>query len=171
MTIMDEYTKILLPLKDKLFRFALSVVSNRAVAEDVVQDAYLKLWSKREQLDEIRNIEAWSMRMVKNLCLDYFKSSHTKTTRSEINEETSLGFISSPQHQTEISDTVEQVHGIIDSLPLQQKQIIQLRDVEGYSYKDIADILEIDMNTVKVYLHRARKSIRQQLEKKENYGL
>lgn len=169
MTIQD-FNILILPLKNKLFRFALSVLANRPLAEDVVQEAFIKLWTKRDNLDEIENLEAWCMRMVKNLCLDSFKSKHNKHN-SEEPDANSLAFTNTPHKQTELSDTVQQVYSLMDQLPEQQRQIIQLRDVEEYAYKEIAEILEIDINIVKVNLHRARKTIRQQLEKNEAYGL
>jgi len=169
MTLTD-FNTIVLPLKSKLFRFAVTMLKNRESAEDVVQDAFLKLWGKREGLNEIENIEAWCIRVVKNLCLDHFKSKHNKIRKEEPNENLQLHFVT-PYKETEISDTYSQLEKVIEALPEQQQMIFKLRDIQEYSYKEIAEILEIDINIVKVNLHRARKAIRIALEKNEAYGI
>ncbi len=167
---LEEFNRAVFPMQNKLYRFALSMVANNELAEDIVQEAFLKLWKTRESLHEILNLEAWSMRMVKNLCLDHFKSKYRKTMLFETKYEQASVEVT-PQKQTEITDTMQQINLILETLPNQQAQIIRLRDMEGYSYKEIAEVLEIDINVVKVNLHRARKAVKVALEKKESYGL
>lgn len=167
---MDEFQHKILPLKNKLFRFALSVVANKELAEDLVQDAYVKLWKSRSQLTEVRNIEAWTMRMVKNLCIDHFRGSRSY-----------MGIVAdgmdmmdkgaAPDKVAEQKDELEILEEIVKRLPEQQRMVFQLREVEEYSYKEIAEILEISMDSVKVNIHRARKFIRAELVKVVNYGL
>lgn len=167
---MDEFQHKILPLKNKLFRFALSVVANKELAEDLVQDAYVKLWKSRAKLTEVNNIEAWSMRMVKNLCIDHFRSARNY-----------MGIVAdgmdmmdkgaAPDKVTEQKDELALLANIVDRLPEQQKMVFQLREVEEYSYKEIAEILEISIDSVKVNIHRARKFIRTELAKVVNYGL
>ncbi len=76
-----------------------------------------------------------------------------------------------PHEKTEIHESMEQVSQLIASLPEKQRQVIHLRDVEGYSYNEICDILELDMNQVKVNLFRARNAVREKLLKINAYGL
>lgn len=157
-------------MQNKLYRFALSMVSNNEIAEDIVQEAFIKLWKTRDGLHEILNLEAWSMRMVKNLCLDYFKSKYRKTMLFEVSYD-SPAAQATPQKQAEVTDTLQQVQNVLKLLPEQQAHIIRLRDMEGYSYKEIAEILQVDINVIKVNLHRARKAVKQEIEKNESYGL
>lgn len=167
----EEFQNNILPLKDKLYRFAISVVANKELAEDLVQDAFLKLWKSKDNMAEVNNMEAWSMRMVKNLCLDYFKSKYYKTNSSIDN---SLNFIaapSTPVSEAEYNDTVGQIEQILAALPEKQRMIYQLREIEEYSYKEIAETLDIDINDVKVNIHRSRKVIKEKLEKAFRYGL
>jgi RNA polymerase sigma-70 factor (ECF subfamily) len=76
-----------------------------------------------------------------------------------------------PHEKTEIHESMQQVSQLIASLPEKQRQVIHLRDVEGYSYNEICEILELDMNQVKVNLFRARNAVREKLLKINAYGL
>jgi len=164
-----EFIEKVLPVNGKLFRFAYRLLASREEAEDVVQETFMKLWNKRENLSEYKSIDAFAMVITKNLCLDSLKSKN----RSEVNVESPFNVpeIVTPYEKTELSDSVRNVNQIIDDLPEQQKMIIQLRDVEGYSYEEIADILKLNINAIRVNLSRARKKVRDTLTKKYDYEL
>ncbi|TRX62164.1 RNA polymerase sigma factor [Fulvivirga sp. M361] len=161
-----------LPVKDKLYRFALRMVRSEVEAEDIVQEVLIRVWNKKEDMARLENVEAWCMRITKNLSLDRLKSSYVKRT-----DQLADGFDASienevtPYRSTEMKDTMKRVDKLIASLPEKQRQVIQLRDMEGYSYKEICDIMEIDMNQVKVNLFRARKTIKENLVTINAYGL
>ena len=70
----ENFKRLFLPLHPKLFRIAYALVGNKADAEDILQDAYYKLWSRRDELSDIRNPEAFCVTLLKNLCLDYLRS-------------------------------------------------------------------------------------------------
>lgn len=161
-----------LPVKNKLYRFALSFLKNEEEAQDVVQEVLIKVWDKRDEMNQLENMEAWCMRITRNLSLDKLKSKHKKYT-DPINEgfDISGGDAGTPYRTTEMSDTMNSIGLFIKALPEKQRQVIQLRDVEGYSYKEISDIMEIDMNQVKVNLFRARKAIKENLLNINAYGL
>lgn len=162
----ETFTYHILPLKDKLFRFARRLLRSKQVAEDVVQEVLVKLWQYE---GEIHNVDALSMRMTRNLSLDKLRSKHSRVIDlNSMPENTSAAL--NPLEKTDLSDQVAQVHSIITSLPELQKSVVQLRDIEGYSYKEIADILDVGMNVVKVNLFRARQKIRNEMVKKESYG-
>lgn len=167
---LQEYKSTILPLKDKLFRFAYRMLNNRVEAEDVVQEILIKLWNKRADLAAINNIEAWSIRLTKNLSIDKMRSKHRRT--DEIKE----GFdrVSddvAPDRAAENSDAITRVKQLMDSLPEKQKSVMHLRDIEGMSYQEVADALEMPLNQVKVYLHRARQRVRQALLAADNFGV
>ena len=71
---LEYFKNEILPLKDKLYRYALSFLKEKAESEDVVQEVFLRLWQKRKQLNEIKNIEAWSMTITRNLTMDRLKA-------------------------------------------------------------------------------------------------
>lgn len=169
---LESFTNRVLPVKNKLFRFALRFIGNEDEAKDIVQEVFIKVWNKREDIDQLQNVEAWCMRITRNLSLDKLKSRYHKDTEG-INEgvELSQNTQKTPYTVAESNDTMDTIDKFISSLPDKQKQVIQLRDIEGYSYKEISEIMDIDINQVKVNLFRARKSVKENLLNINAYGL
>jgi len=158
-----KFSQMLSLYKDKMFRYAFNIVGSRFAAEDVVQEAMIKIWKKREQFAEIENKEAWCVTVTRNLAIDKVRAAK-KRRAGDITEYHHISDSDpSPDVQLEHKDALQKVGVILDGLPPQQKEIITLRDVEGYTYQEIADILEISVDQVKVNLHRARKSLRSKL--------
>ncbi|MEN8225331.1 MAG: RNA polymerase sigma factor [Bacteroidota bacterium] len=163
----EEFKSNVLPVKDKLYRFALRLLGNSEDACDVVQEILIRLWSKKEKLNEYRSVEAYAMTMTRNLCLDKLKSPATK---KEIFDESSIMTDNrTPYTDTELSDTIKLVRMAMDALPEQQRMVIHLRDVEGCGFDEIAEVTGMSMNNVRVSLSRARKKIRDTLIKINNY--
>lgn len=167
---LEDFHNRVLPVKNKLYRFAYRMMGNEEDAEDIVQEVFIKVWKKRDEMHTLLNMEAWCMRLVKNKCLDTLKSSHFKVSKQneeiDIPEESNTPFANMAMH-----DTMQKIKSFINSLPEKQKQVIQLRDIEGYSYQEISGIMEVDLNQVKVNLHRARNTIREKLINAEAYGI
>ncbi len=162
-----------LPLKDKLFRLALRITLNRQEAEDIVQDTLIRVWNKRDEWDQIENIEAYATTICRNLALDRSNQVRNRTIEdTDINDHTTVIAASPPPdealHQRQSLEIVRQ---LMDNLPETWRTIMLLRDVEEKSYKEIADILGINETQVKVYLHRARTKIKTTIEKINQYGL
>ncbi|ELR73557.1 RNA polymerase ECF-type sigma factor [Fulvivirga imtechensis AK7] len=169
---LEAFKSRVLPVKDKLYRFALRFLRDEDEARDVVQEVLIKVWNKREEMDQLENMEAWCMRITRNVSLDRLKSKHNKyTTPIEEGFDVSGGDRETPYRSTELSDTMKTIGSFIQALPEKQRQVIQLRDVEGYSYQEISEIMEIDMNQVKVNLFRARKAVKENLLNINAYGL
>src|SRR5258706_1000245 len=161
----EAFQNRVLPAKNKLFRFALRFLGNEEEAKDVVQEVFIRVWNGREQMNEVQNWEAWCMRITKNLSLDRIrtlarKQTHPLETGYDVRQETL-----SPHESTEIQESMNRVSQFIAALPEKQRQVIHLRDVEGYTYNEICEILELDMNQVKVNLFRARNAVREKLMK------
>ncbi|MBW8687637.1 RNA polymerase sigma factor [Chitinophaga rhizophila] len=160
------------PVRQKLYRFAYRLLENEDDAMDVTQDALLKVWQQQEKMSDLQNMEAWCMRIVRNLALDKLKA--RKYRRAEdLDKATALPAVhqESPHTVAEKQDVMNRVHRIIGALPEKYRTIIQLRDIEGYSYQEIADALAIELSEVKINLHRARKTVREQLQKLQVYGV
>lgn len=165
------FETLVLPTKNKLFRFAFRLLGSSEEAKDVVQEVLIKLWNGREQLSEVQNMEAWCMRITKNLSLDRLRMRQRRATdRMEEGFEIRHEGLS-PHERTEIQENMQRIDQLIAALPEKQRQVIHLRDIEGYSYNEICDILELDMNQVKVNLFRARNTVREKLIKVNAYGL
>ncbi len=167
----NEFTAKVMPVKDRLFRFAKRMLNNHDEAEDVVQDVLMKLWINRESLEKKQSVEAFAMAMTKNLCIDRFRSKHFQTVNSglDIMELNLQEMSASPHKKAELADAMNLVAKIVEQLPENLKMIVQLRDIEGLSYQEIAEIMDMNINTLKVNLSRARKKIREFLNNNYNY--
>ncbi len=162
----EEFKSSVLPIKNKLYRFSLRLMGDREDAQDIVQEIFLRLWSKRDKLSEYRNLEAFAMTMTRNLCLDKLKSPAAK---KEQIEDKNMTDYRDPYQKAETSDTVRLVKQAMDSLPEQQKMVIHLRDVEGCDFDEIAEISGLSLNNIRVILSRARKKVRDVLIKLNRY--
>lgn len=156
-------------IKNKLFRFALSMLNNEADAQDVVQEVVIKLWKQRDKMDQIQNLEAWTMRLTRNLSIDKLRSKHRRYEPIE-NAASLATKTVGPDRQTELNDSINKLKAWIVNLPEKQRLVFQLRDIEGLSYKEIEDILEMPVSQVKINLFRARKQVRNYLLKSKLYG-
>lgn len=160
-----------LPTKNRLFRFALGMLGSREEAQDVVQEVMVKVWNGREQMAVIENMEAWCMRITKNLSLDRLRSKQTKITDSFGEGFDLQAHHPTPLEKTELGESMQRITELMAALPDKQRQVMHLRDIEGYSYNEICEILELDMSQVKVNLFRARNFVRERLVKMNAYGL
>ncbi|MFD0991714.1 RNA polymerase sigma factor [Tenacibaculum geojense] len=165
----SDFLKTVLPFKDKVYRLAKRLLVSAEEAEDATQELYFKLWKNKSKLSDYKNVEAFAMTMTKNYCFDRLKSkqaSNLTLVHSNYKEkDTPL------EKQVEHKDSVNQVQRLIESLPEQQKIIIQLRDIEEYDFDEICKMVDMKPTAVRVALSRARKTIREALIKKHNYGV
>ena len=161
-----------LPLKNKLFRLALRITLNREEAEDVVQDTMIKVWNARDRWHELDSIEAYSLTIARNLSLDRIKKMDNQNDSLEEQTTERLDETSStPSERMIQKDKLDIVRNIINELPEKQRSCLQLRDIEGKSYKEIADILSITEDQVKVNIYRARQTVKQRFQQFDSYGL
>ena len=131
-------------------------------AEDMVQETYLKLWKKREALPpDIESMEAYSIAIIRNLCLDALKAPQMEEEHHPI-EELNMPQTGSLVHEVEMKDEASIVCQIIGALPEQQRQIVEMRDVDDCSYEEIVQATGLSAVNIRVLLSRARKKIREQ---------
>jgi RNA polymerase sigma-70 factor (ECF subfamily) len=162
----------ILPLKNQLFRMALRITMNPADAEDVVQETMMKVWNRRSDWEQIESIEAFCLTICRNVALDKLRrKDHQAQSLDETIDPTDRRTASNPEEQTVQSDRVQLVRTLISQLPEKQRSCMQLRDIEGKSYKDIATILEMTEEQVKINIFRARQTIRDRFQKAEKYGI
>ncbi|MFT0673275.1 RNA polymerase sigma factor [Bacteroides hominis] len=163
----ESFKKKFLPYHRKLYRVAYRLLENSADAEDIVQEAYLKLWDKREGLTVISNPEAFSVTLVKNMCFDLLRSGKYILSRQTV--ELSAVQDISQSDNLEVREGARQVTDIIAHLPEQQQRIINMRDIKGCSYEEIEQVTGLNSINVRVLLSRARKKIREEFNKWNNY--
>ena len=161
-----------LPLKDKLFRLALRITLNPAEAEDVVQDTMLRVWKRREQWEQLESIEAFCLTICRNLSLDKVRRmGYQEQSLDTGHDPTDRSYSANPEEQTVQRDRVKLVRQLISQLPEKQRTAMQLRDIEGKSYKEIAEVMGINEDQVKVNIFRARQTIKKEFKQQEEYGL
>ena len=164
-----EFVKIINPFKDKLFRLAKRLLISNDEAQDATQEIIIKLWNKKKDLKNYKNLESFAMTITKNYCLDELKSKKSSNLKIENFEfeNKDINLIK----DLEISDSLNWVKKAINNLPEQQKIIIQLRDIEQYEFDEIAKILDMNETAIRVALSRARKTIKDFMTKTDNYGI
>ena len=146
--------------KDKMYRFAKRLLISTEEAEDIVQELMVKFWKNKEDLTQIQNIEAYLMKSVKYECLNRLR--HHKVVM-EFQKEHLVEIKTTENHQS--TEIKEWILKWIEKLPDKQKLVIHLRDIEEYSVNEIAEILEMEENAVRVNLMRARQKIKENLQK------
>ena len=159
-----------LPLKNKLYRFASRLLEDQEEAQDAVQEVFVKLWNLRSRLDTINSLEAFAMKVTKNYCLDRIKARRTVSLEKTQNLYFSADQSAEVEKDVELKDEVSYIKRLIDTLPAQQKMIIQMRDIEGYDFEEIEQSLDLTVNTIRVNLSRARKRIKEMYLNSTNNG-
>ena len=171
MTKQLSFRNDVLPLKNILYRLALRITLDSAEAEDIVQDTLIKVWNRRDSWAEIESIEAFCTTVCRNMALDRIaKRDNQNASLDEhgIDRQDNGG---DPFERTQQRNRVEVVRRIIDTLPVKQRMCIQLRDFEGKAYKEVAALLGISEEQVKVNIFRARQTIKQRFTQIDGYGL
>lgn len=157
----NEFNSLFSALSDKLFRMAKSILKDVDEAKDAVQELQLKLWEKRTALSDAENKNTFTLRAMRNLCIDSLR-------KKQFSEHLNPDFDLPGQHEGYLLDTkdmADYVISLIDKLPELQRTIIRMRDVEEMEISEIAAITELTENAVTVNLSRARTKIRTQLFK------
>jgi len=160
---------------DGLYRFALRLTRNRTAAEDLVQDVMLKAWRSFQTFNEGTSARAWLHRILMNAHFDHYRK-HTREPDvvdqedvgefylyGKVQESTTLGEAGNPEHLVLDQIMDSEVRESLEALPLQYRSTVLLADVQGFSYKEIADILGIPVGTVMSRLSRGRHMLQHKL--------
>ena len=158
------FKQLLLPLYPRLQRVALRLLGNAEDAEDMVQEVYMKLWSKRDALPDVQDVEAYCVTLTKNMCIDRLRIAEAE--KEDVDKvPTMLAATDDVEVQIERRDAVEQVKQIIGTLPEKQQQVITLRDMKDCSFEEIAEQTGLTAVNIRMLLSRARKTIREKFKK------
>jgi len=152
-----EYNIVVKEQAGNLYGYAIRFLRNEDDAKDIVQDVFEKLWLNRNKV-EFAKAKSWMFTTAHNAMINFA----TRKGRVKLTDE--MAEFDSGKSQTNLFESHQVVDRAVSILPPIQKSVILLRDLEGYSYKEIADILELSDSQVKVYLFRARKKIKKQLK-------
>ena len=166
----EEFRKVFLPEGRRLYALAFRYLNNREEAEDVVQEVMMKLWVERENSDRYSNPAAWCTTLTRNCCIDLLRR-RKRTIQDEISEvKTVMETGADIFHTSDNNEAATLVTGIVCRMKEPYRSAVILRDIEGYSYEEAAEAMKINIGTLRTMLSRARKSIREEMEKIYNYG-
>ncbi len=164
----SEFKSRYLPCHRRMFLTALRLTRHRQDAEDIVQDAFTKLWELRHDTLADKNVEAYCTRIVHNLFIDRQRRQHLHIS-AQAADEFNLPDYHATGNKLEQQESENMVMRLIGELPEQQRQIITLRDVEGLTYKEIAQQTGLTEVNIRVLLSRARKTIREQFKQQTHH--
>ncbi len=150
-----EYNNAVYQFSTPLMRFAVNFLRNEEEAKDIVQDVFEKLWLNREKV-ELGKIKAWLFTCANNAMLNYIQK---KNRSCEFN----MTLHEKGSYDQTHYESKQAIQHVVSILPPLQKSILLLRDLEGYAYEEIGEILDISASQVKVYLFRARMKMKKQL--------
>lgn len=167
--IARDFKTNILPVSKKLLRFAIQFLKDEDEAKDVVQDVFLKLWQKRDELEKIENIEAFAMRMTRNRCLDIIRATKTIPINAETDRKMKEETVD-VHNQVEFTESANQIKKLIENLPDLQRTVMYLRDIEQLTYDEITETTELQLNAIRVNLSRARKKVRDEFLKLNEDG-
>ncbi|MBR5117048.1 MAG: sigma-70 family RNA polymerase sigma factor [Muribaculaceae bacterium] len=159
----DEFKQRFLPLNAKLYKVAYLLLGNEDDAKDAVQDAYMKMWNRRDSLADIDNSQAYCVTLVRNLCLDRHRAASIDIVDKPPEELPIAGNEDASQH-IERQQAAHLLDQCLARLPAQQQQVVRLRDINGCSMQEIEKVTGLTPVNTRVLLSRARKSLRTQLQ-------
>lgn len=160
----SRFKEILLPLGARLYKVAYRIVGDADTAKDMVQEAYLSMWKRRETLDELENIESFAVKVVKNRCVDFLR---TQRMYCSINDE--VRNIIEIEKNYEQSEKLNRVMLMMNSLPERQKQVLMMRSVQDLSLEEIEQITGLTGVNIRTLLSRARKKLKEMCEIEINW--
>ena len=158
----EEFKSTYYPFHPKLYRIAYALLNNADDSEDILQDTYYKLWSKRTELENILQPEAFCVRLIKNLCIDFLRSPGKKLDNEQV-ETISITNESTPHNELENKEKLQQIEALIEQLPEKQRIVIQMRGCGDCSLEEIEALTGESSANVRVLLSRARKTLKNML--------
>ncbi|QTY28054.1 RNA polymerase sigma factor [Flavobacterium sp. CS20] len=161
----SEFNRLVIPIQQKIFRLSKRLLTSSDAREDATQEVMIKLWNQKNGLENIKNIEAYAMTMTKNHCLDQLKLKANNNLRLvHTNYENSSA---DPHQQLEAKQDWNRVEAMMKTLPKAQSMVLHLRQIEGYDYDKICEIMDMKPTAVRVTLSRARKNLVERLSKQQ----
>lgn len=162
------FKELVIPLKHRIYRLACSMLGDPSEAQDVVQEVLIRLWDKRNSLEQVRSMEAFAVTVTKNHCTDRLRKIRTFPLEHDENKASSRP---DPEQTTEMSDSARLIYQLIQQLPQQQRLVMHLRDIEQLDYSEIESCTGLSREAIRTNLSRARKKIRTLFIEINTYGL
>ncbi len=169
------FNRLISENQTKVYRIALSIVKNHSDAEDIAQEVFIRIYTSISSFKGNSSLATWIYKITYNRSLDFLKKNNKKmkTTKTLDDPEdaellTLAGERFIPEKEFEDKQMKEDIHTALQKLPEDQRQLIELKDIHGFSYEEILDITGLKDGTMKSRLNRARTSLRKMLQTKWN---
>ncbi len=169
----QAFAEIVNDYQKKIFNTTFRMLGDREDALDLAQEAFLKIYKNIKSFKGKSSLSTWIFKITTNLCRDELRKRQRDLTTGSLSEkiETNEGeikkeikdFSFNPEKISLNNELKKQIQKIIDNLPMDQKEVIVLRDLEGFSYKEIAQITDVSLGTVKSRISRARRKLKEEL--------
>lgn len=154
-----EYNRAVDMYADNVFRFVVKHIKNEMTAQDIMQEAFMKVWIKREEI-EADKVKSYLFTTAYHCLIDWIN----KEKRSGDIEKVENNMTAPSSMEFDVNSVLEQA---LNRLPEIQKTVVLLRDYEGYNYAEIAEITQLNESQVKVYIFRARQALKGYLKSRE----
>lgn len=158
-----EFERYVHRYQDRIFGFACYFLGSREDAKDITQDVLIRLWHHRGDVDTTRLLP-WLMRVTRNACIDHTRGRrHTYEVNGQDVDAWAEGVCGSPVDHLLDAENVRTLEAAIEQLPEPYRSVVILREIQNMKYEEISGAMDMPLNTVKVYIHRGRKMLREQL--------
>lgn len=152
--------------KNNIFNYALYMMKNRMDADDITQEVFIKIWDNINNFN-MKAARSWIMRTTHNLCIDYLRKKQTAVKR-EVDIETKInisgaGTLTDTEVKVRKNILKKRIREGIETLPDNLKSVFVLYELQGFKYHEISETLSMPLNSVKVYLMRARRKLQEEL--------
>lgn len=158
-----EFERYVHQYQDRIFGFACYFLGSSEDAKDITQDVLLRLWHHREDID-VERLLPWLMRVTRNACIDYTRRrKHTYEVTGEDMDGWPEEAGDSPADDLQSAEDRRMLLAAIEQVPEPYRSVVVLREIQSMKYEEISGAMDMPINTVKVYIHRGRKMLREQL--------
>ncbi|MBN2774019.1 MAG: sigma-70 family RNA polymerase sigma factor [Prolixibacteraceae bacterium] len=163
----DEFKQHIIPFSGKLYPMINRILKDEEESRDAVQDLMLKLWDRRKELGKCLNLNAYITAAAKNYCFDLLKKK--RPLRMGEKEEFKVQNLHSEEKSLELKESHEKVQNIISNLPDRYREVIRMRDIDGFSFDEIKEMTGYEIPYIRVILSRSRLRVKSELLKIYNY--
>ncbi|WP_347839621.1 sigma-70 family RNA polymerase sigma factor [uncultured Draconibacterium sp.] len=163
----DEFKNKVLPYSVKLYPMLFRILKNEEETRDALQELMLRLWKRKEELDNCSNQSGYIITMARNYSFDLLKKK--KPELMDDAHEYRLFNKEAEETSQDVKEKFYEVRKVIDNLPERYRTVIQLRDIDGFSFEEIKQMTGYEIANLRVILSRARQKVKQEVEKIYNY--
>ena len=160
-----EFNNHILQLSRKLYLVAFRFLKRQEEAEDAVQEVFIRLWNRKDQLAEYNSIEALAVTAIKNFCIDQLRKIRAIPLEGNVGRWQEPYESDTPDLLLERNESAEIMTSVIDNLPEIYRDVIRKREIDGLSYEEISEMTGQNINTLRVNLSRARNMVRDEFKR------